>query len=127
MARKKKAEVIEALKAACVEFDENGKYNDLCKLLKAITAPEQPTERQTATEVKETAEAHPTTVKITNRIKKLNTFLADAVREERDKTFLNAEISKRKYKGKLKTITTIKHCEVIDGDWVTKFIIELKG
>ena len=32
----------------------------------------------------------------------------------------------RKYKGKLKSITTVKHCEVIDGNWRTEFDIELK-
>jgi len=40
MARMKKAEVIEALKLIPeLQFDENGNYNDLCKLLKEQTAP----------------------------------------------------------------------------------------
>lgn len=63
---------------------------------------------------------------IVNTIPKRNIFLADAVRMERDLAFLNAEIGQRKYKGKIKSITTIKHCEVIDGNWVTEFDIELK-
>ncbi len=119
MARMRKAEVIAALRAAGVEVHGDEKYNDLCRLLKANTdAPAKPTEQ------KEDAPAG--TVRIENRRKKRNTFLADSVRDDDDKRFLNAEISQRKYKGKLKTITTIKHYDVIDGAWLTEFIIDLK-
>lgn len=66
-------------------------------------------------------------IKITNRLKKRNTFLADSVRDQRDAEFLNAEISQRKYKGRLLTVTTVKHYVVsADGFWVTEFVIELK-
>ncbi len=69
----------------------------------------------------------PTQIKITNRLKKRNTFLADAVRDERDDEFLNREISQRKYKGKLLRTTRIKEYVVsADGFWVTNFIIDLK-
>ena len=64
---------------------------------------------------------------ITNKIRKRNTFMGDAVRIDRDTLFLNAEIGQRKYKDRIKTITTIKHCEVNKDDfWVTEFIIDLK-
>ncbi len=117
MARMKKTEVIEALTKLGIEFDTNGKYNDLCKLLKA----------QTITAEIVVADRATTQIKITNRLKKRNTFLADAVRDERDREFLNKEISQRKYKGKLKDVHTIKHYEVsADGYWVTEFIIDLK-
>lgn len=118
MARMKKTEVIEALKKAGVEFDENDKYNDLYKLLKKTTT--------TATPEPQEKTPPAGSVHIENRRKKRNTFLSDAVRDENDRTFLNAEIVQRKYKGKLKTITTIKHCDPIDGDWLTEFIIDLK-
>ena len=39
MARKTKVKVIEELRANGIEFDENGNYNDLCKLLKEKTCP----------------------------------------------------------------------------------------
>ena len=68
------------------------------------------------------------TVRIENRRKKRNMFLADAVRMEDDVKFLNKEIGKREYKGKIVKITTIKHCEVTpEGDWLTEFIIDLKA
>lgn len=70
--------------------------------------------------------AEPVQVRISNRRQKRNTFFADAVRDESDRDFLNAEIGLRKYKGKLKTVTTIKHIEPIDGEWITEFIIDLK-
>lgn len=67
-------------------------------------------------------------ITIANRLKKRNTFLADAVRDQRDDEFLNREISKREYKGKLLRVTRIKEYVVsADGYWVTNFIIDLKG
>lgn len=119
MARMTKVLVIEALTKASVEFDEKGKYNDLCKLLKAQETTETP-------EPKTEDVALTSPVRIENRRKKRNTFLADAVRDENDKTFLNVELRKRIYKGKIKTVTTIKHYDLIDGDVVTEFIIDLK-
>ncbi len=72
-------------------------------------------------------------VHIENRRKKRNTFLADSVRDQSDRDFINTELGvtrgsglKRKYKGKIKKVTTIKHYELIDGDFVTEFIIDLK-
>ena len=109
----KKVEVIAALKEKGIEFAEGTKYNDLCKLLKGeTTAPEA---------------VEATKLRIANKIKKNNMFLADSVRNERDTAFLNAELNKRIHKGKIVRVTTVKEYEVIDGEWVTSFIIELKG
>lgn len=70
----------------------------------------------------------PRGIRITNRIKRRPTFLGDAVRDERDQEFLNKEIGKREYKGKLLRVTRIKEYVVsADGYWVTEFIIDLKG
>ncbi len=125
--RLKKVEVIAALKAIVgLEFDENGKYNDLCRLLKAQTATKTP---------EPTPEAAPLEgpIRLSNRRKKRSTFLADSVRDQSDRDFINNELGttrgsglKRKYKGKIKTVTTIKHYDLIDGDVVTEFIIDLK-
>ncbi len=119
MARMKKEEVIEALRAIPnFNFDENAKYNELCKMLKNI-APE-PVDPSPAT-------ANPTQLTIVNRLKKRPTFLADAVRDQRDDEFLNRELSKREHKGKILRTTRIKEYEVsADGYWETKFIIDLK-
>ncbi len=117
MARMKKTEVIEALTKLGVEFDAEGKYNELCRLLKAHTGPEGP--KPPALESKQ--------ITIVNRLMKRNTFLADAVRDQRDDEFLNREIGQRKYKGKLLRTTRIKEYVVsADGYWVTTFIIDLK-
>ncbi len=67
-------------------------------------------------------------IRLENKIPKRNTFLSDTYRDERDALILNAEIGKREHKGKIETITTIKHMVVdADGFWVTEFIIDLKG
>lgn len=71
--------------------------------------------------------AKPLEVKLVNKIQKRNIYFPDSYRDERDLKVLHAEIGKRQHKGKIKTITTIKHMEVdSDGFWVTEFIIELK-
>ncbi len=136
MANKSKKAVKAELRALGVEF-ETDDYRTLCNLLSEKMAG-------IANEISDNNEVadmpvmgkvsvkglrdDPLQVKITNRRKRLkNMFLADAIRDENDAKFLNAEISQRKYKGKLKTITTIKHYDVIDGEWVTEFIIDLKG
>ena len=75
--------------------------------------PEQPVEK-------------PNVVKLENRIRKHITFLADAVRDERDREVLNTEIRKRVYKGRIKKVTTIKHYEIVEGHWLTTFEIEVK-
>ncbi len=118
MARMKKTEVLEALRAIPnLEFDENAKYNDLYRLLKA----------QTITVDVVVADRVLTQITIVNRLKKRNTFLADAVRDERDDEFLNREISQRKYKGKLlRTTRTKEYVVSADGYWETTFIIDLK-
>jgi len=111
----KKADVILALTEQCVDIPEGMGYNDLCKLLKAHMDGDTPTD------------AAPTrTIKLTNKIPKRNMFLADAVRNERDTEVLNQELRKREHKGKVLRTTTVKEYEVIDGHWVTNFVIELK-
>lgn len=117
MARMKKTEVIAELTKLGVEFDVDGKYNVLCKLLKA----------QTTTAEVVVADRVLTQITITNRIRKRPTFLSDSVRNERDAEFLNKEIGQRKHKGKLLRVTTIKEYVLsADGYWETKFIIDLK-
>lgn len=123
MARMTKVLVIEALTKAGVEFDVKGKYNDLCKLLKDST-PVAAIIKPAESKAEDVSPTSP--VRIENRRKKRNVFLADSVRDESDKTFLNAELRKRIYKGKIKKVTTIKHYDLIEGDVVTEFIIELK-
>ena len=121
MARMKKTEVIEELTKRGIKFDANGKYNDLSKLLKAafFRAGSDGTTGPTA---------EPKQIKIVNRLKKRPTFLADAVRDQRDDEFLNRELSKREHKGKILRTTRIKEYEVSDdGFWETTFIIDLKG
>ncbi len=116
MARLKKDEVITKLIELGVSVEPNAKYNDLCKLLKAQTTPDN---EQTAAEPKQ--------IRIVNKIRKRNTFIGDSVRCDSDTIFLNAEIGRRKYKGKIKRITTIKEYLVSDdGFLVTEFIIDLK-
>lgn len=68
----------------------------------------------------------PKRVKLSNRMKKRNIFLADSVRDERDKTFINNELHKREYKNKIAKVTTIKYYQLVDEMWQTDFIIELK-
>jgi len=69
----------------------------------------------------------PRQIKLFNKMPKRNTFLPNAYRDERDAIVLNAEIGKRQHKGKIKTITTIKHMDIDkQGFWVTEFIIDLK-
>ena len=114
MARMKKAEVIEALRALGVECAEDEKYNDLCKLLKSKSDAPATSEKKLQ-------------IKLVNKIARRNTFLADQVRNDRDAVVLNAEIKKREHKGKIKTITTIKQMEVNkEGFYVTEFVIDLK-
>lgn len=70
----------------------------------------------------------PTVIRLESRRKKRNIFLSDNYRNELDAAILNKEIGKREHKGKIKTITTIKHVDVTaEGDWLTEFIIEMKG
>jgi len=113
MANRSKQAVKDELNKLGIPFDTDD-YRELCGMLEAATVEdEQP--------------ASPVIVHIENRIKKRPTFLGDSVRNDRDKQFLNAEISKRIYKGKIFSITTKKYCEVSDeGEWVTTFDIELK-
>ncbi len=119
MARMKKAEVIAELTSLGVAFKASEKYNDLCNLLKR--------HRDSNDDGDRTNTATPTQLKITNRLKKRPTFLADAVRDQRDDEFLNRELSKREHKGKILRTTRIKEYEVSDdGYWVTSFIIDLK-
>ncbi len=122
MARLTKIKVFERLTELEVDFGEETNYNVLCRMLKEATidlSEEEP---------------EPKIIKLESRIAKRNTFLADAVRDKRDADVLNNEIGsiiaggvKRKYKGKIAKVTTIKHWGVTDkGDFLTEFIIELK-
>ena len=127
MARMKKTEVIEALRAIPdLEFDENANYNDLCRLLKEKTKYDD--KIPAIGSIPDTGPAVTLgQIIIFNRLKKRPTFLADAVRDQRDDEFLNRELSKREHKGKILRTTRIKEYEVsADGFWVTKFIIDLK-
>jgi len=67
-------------------------------------------------------------IELVSKVQKRNTFMPDAHRDERDLAILRAEIGNRRYKGKIKTITTVKQMDVDkDGFWITEFTIELKG
>lgn len=134
MAKKRKKQVIEELKAIGIEFNPKAKYKDLCELLRTVSSA--PSSLPEPTISKERAEKRGDTpvcrkgnqITIVNKIPKRNTFLADSVRDERDAEKLRAEIGKREHKGKIKRITTVKEMEVSkDGFWVTEFVIDLKG
>ena len=119
MARKTREVVIDELNALGVPVIPDAKYDDLCRLLKQYSDPNE--------EGNQPSPTGPEPLKIVNRLKKRNTFLADAVRDERDAEFLNKEIGQRKYKGQLLRVTRIKEYVVSDdGYWETKFIIDLK-
>lgn len=67
-------------------------------------------------------------IEITSRIKKGRMHLSDAVRNERDTEFLNTELRKREYKGKIARVISDKAYEVdAEGVLVTKFTIILKA
>ncbi len=130
MARLKKSEVIEALNLIPgYERVEDGDYNNLCRLLKQRTkffedVPTGPIASHPA-DITSTPKP-PKQIRLTNSIPKRNMFRLDAIRNEKDMEVLNKELVKREHKGKIKTVTTIKHMDVIDRNWVTEFIIELK-
>ncbi len=113
----KKPEVIKILTEAGIVFDENDNYGKLLALVRSL--PGAP--------VVEDEPEEKSQIKFTSKIPKRNQFLADKHRDERDAEVLRAEASKRDYRGKIKTISTIKHMDVNeDGDFVTEFIIDLK-
>lgn len=134
MARKTKEVVIEELVALGVSVEPDAKYNDLCKSLKEAIAGNLAEEQSDeilppgpVPQDEPTGAGTPNQIEITNRLKKRPVFMADAVRDERDKEFLNKEIGQRQYKGRLLRVTTVKEYEVSDdGFWITKFTIELK-
>lgn len=70
----------------------------------------------------------PKQVKIVSKVnKKDRGFVSDTYRNELDADVLREEITKREHKGKVKTITTIKHMDLtIEGEYVTEYIIDLK-
>ena len=68
----------------------------------------------------------PAVVRIENRIPKKRLFLADAIRDERDRNVLNEELRKKCYRGRIVKVTTVKHYEPVDDCWLTEFEIELK-
>lgn len=117
----KKIDVIAELKKRGAVFNQDTiSWNELRALYKATTPP---CPRATPPE----EPAAPTGFRLESKIRKRNTFLGDAVRDERDKEVLHAEIGKRQYKGKIKTVTTIKHMDVTeDGFWLTEFVVDLK-
>ena len=120
----KKEQVVRILTEAGIVFNENDNYGKLLALVRSLPGapivedePEEKTE-----EVKK-----PVQIKFVSKIPKRNQFLADKHRDERDAEVLRAEASKRDYRGKLKTITTIKHMNVnAEGNFVTEFILDLK-
>ncbi len=125
MARMKKAEVIERLTVLGVAFKPGDPYNSLCDLLKRHSDPNEDGDRTDP--AIPNGSVKPKQIKMVNRIKKRNTFLADAVRDERDAAFINDELRKREYKGRVVRKTTIKEYVVsADGFWKTSFIIDLK-
>ena len=98
-----------------------------------ILASEELTEAKEPVNFKEPepAKSEPRQIRFENRIPKRNIFLADSYRAERDAKALEdkiREIGLPNYKRNALCVTTIKHM-VIDeqGDWVTSFIIDLKG
>ena len=114
MARMTKVKVIASLKSMVVEFDEESPYKDLVALLqeKTLDVESEPAENKR--------------IEFSNKLPKRNTFMSDAIRDERDSEKLNAELRKREYKGKVVRTHRIKEYEVIDGFWVTNFIIEIR-
>ena len=70
-------------------------------------------------------------IRFGNRIAKKNIFLADHYRDEQDEKVFNnkiREIGLQNFKKNVTCITKIKHMVVDErGDWVTEFIIDMKG
>ncbi len=128
MANKSKKQVKEELvKLGIPVVTDN--YQELCGLLKDATKVDDSPEEGITISLPESDAPEETSsvVTIVNRIKMRNVFLADSVRNERDATFLNAELRKRIYKGKVDKIVTIKHYDRNDeGEFVTEFDIVLK-
>ena len=65
-------------------------------------------------------------IHLENRIPKKRMFLADVIRDERDRQALSTELRKKCYKGRIVRVTTVKHYELVDDCWLTEFEIELK-
>lgn len=115
MPRMSRVKVIAALRAIPgVEFDANAEYKDLVLLLQEKTLEVEP------------EPVEPKKIEMTAKWPKRNTFLPDPVRDDRDTEFLNKELRKREHKGKVVRVTRIKEYEVIDGFWITRFIIEVR-
>lgn len=126
MANISKKEVLKRLSDLGIETGCTD-YGVLCKMLKDAAEQHRTvvdTEESSPESVAE--EVTPLNIHLESRIPKRNTFLADAVRTDRDALVLNTEIRKRIYKGKIAKITTVKYIEPVDGDWLTTFDIELK-
>lgn len=109
----KKVDIITELSRLHVEYDPKAGYHALRALLKEAKTGDAP-------------DAETNIIKFENRMRKRKVFLGDAMRDERDKDVLNAELRKRIYKGKIKEIRTRKVCDPVDGYWLTEFEIELK-
>ena len=82
-------------------------------------------------DIKDEVITQPRQIRFENRIPKKNIFLADHYRDEKDEQVFNNQIrniGQQNYKKNVLCVTTIKHM-VVDkqGDWVTEFIIEMKG
>ncbi len=79
----------------------------------------------------EPVKVSPHQIRFENRIPRRNIFLAESYRDERDNKALEdkiREIGLPNYKRNVLCITIIKHMVVSEsGDWVTEFIIDLKG
>jgi hypothetical protein len=136
MANISKKEVIRRLGDFNVIIDGITDYKVLCGMLREVTT-RVPVEETTPEPVVQepspepepiVEESMPTIIHLESRIPKRNTFLADAVRDDRDAVVLNTELRNRIHKGKVVKIVTTKYAEVTaDGDWLTEFDIELKG
>ena len=94
---------------------------------KKVTKPEEVLEAKEPVII----ETGPKQVRFENRMPKRNIFLAESYRDERDTTALNDKIrviGKQNFKRNVLCVTTIKHMVVDEqGDWVTEFIIDMKG
>lgn len=119
--------VVKADETTCtVDFDDG---DDGCYRHEEVTIiPERPTILGDRAEKRGDVpmERSKNQIKLVSKIPKRNTFMADKHRDERDSEVLNKAVGGREYRGKIKTITRVKHMQVSkDGFWVTDFIIDL--
>ena len=131
----KKVDIITELSTLGIDYDPKAGYHALRALLKKVKQAKPYSVKDNLQALQDAGYVSPAEIlagqktniiKFESRIRKRRVFMGDAMRDERDKDVLNAELRKRIYKGKVKEVRTRKVYGVVDGFWLTEFEIELK-